>query len=217
MEEKKTEDRNLENEIAEEAVDKDVTDSETAGSGASEERRGLFGAKKRERNDRAMMMVYVIAGIYLLYTAYSLAKELINGQVEPGRNTIINIAFIVIFGGAAAWILFSSWRIRNMLKAQEEEEAKKLAEEMAERGETPEKPSKGGLLGGILVNPEQPSVASRAAAYYNPADDEERSGEDEADEEGKADDVAESEAAGKTGSAGEVPDHEAYAETDGKE
>ena len=155
------------------------TAAETAGE-PEEERRGLFGAKKRERNEKAITIIYAVAGAYLLYTAYMTAKEMIAGNIEPGRDTIINIAFTVIFAVAGVWILFSSWRLHNTLKAKEEAAAEKLAEEMAERGETPEEPAKGGLLGGILTPPQQSSVASRAAVYYNPADDEEE--EEEADD-----------------------------------
>ncbi|MCI8506605.1 MAG: hypothetical protein HFI67_10520 [Lachnospiraceae bacterium] len=170
MEEKKNEDRNETGyeEVAEEPeVEK------------TEERRGLFGAKKRERNEKMITVIYAVAGVYLLYTAYMTAKELIEGKVEPGRDTIINVVFTVIFVVAAVWILLSSWKMRKMLKEQEAEEARKLAEEMAERGETPEEPAKGGLLGGILTPPQQSSVASRAAVYYNPADDEEDESQDE--------------------------------------
>lgn len=182
MEKEKNEDRN-------ETVDQEVFDEKAVDQEAEEkeERRGLFGAKKRERNEKAIMVIYAIAGVYLLYTAYMTAKELINGKVEPGRDTVISVVFTVIFAVAAVWILISSWRLRNILKAQEEEEAKKLAEEMAERGEKPEEPAKGGLLGGILVKPEMPSVASRASVYYNPADEDSGEDEDEGSEEDDGD------------------------------
>ena len=171
MEEKKTENKDeiVENETAEAPVE-----------GEKEERRGLFGAKKRARNEKAITIIYAVAGAYLLYTAYMTAKEMIAGNIEPGRDTVINIAFTVIFAVAGVWILFSSWRLHNTLKAKEEAEAEKLAAEMAERGETPEEPVKGGLLGGILAKPDlaQPSVASRAAVYYNPADEDDEAGKD---------------------------------------
>ncbi|MCI8274153.1 MAG: hypothetical protein HFI66_00820 [Lachnospiraceae bacterium] len=176
-----------------------------------EERRGLFGAKKRERNEKAITVIYAVAGVYLLYTAYMTVKELIEGKVEPGRDTVINIVFTVIFAVAAVWILISSWRLHNMLKAKEKEEAEKLAAEMAERGETPEEPVKGGLLGGLLVKPElnTSSVASRAAVYYNPADEEE-DGENEEEEAGPEADGEEKEEqkAGKETEA-EAPEGEA--------
>ncbi|MCI8464708.1 MAG: hypothetical protein HFI63_02430 [Lachnospiraceae bacterium] len=190
MEEKKPEDRN--ETLKDETLHDGGVGSESASDNLSEggsvpevtkeqeseekeERRGLFGAKKRERNDKMVMGLYAMAGVYLLYTAFMTAKELIEGKIEPGRDTIINIAFVVIFASAAVWILISSWRLRNILKAQEKEEAERLAAERAERGEAPEEPAKGGLFGGILARPEmsQPSVASRASVYYNPADEEE--------------------------------------------
>ncbi len=175
MEEKKTESRN-------ELVDDVTEEAKEPAAEEKEERRGLFGAKKRERNEKAITIIYAVAGAYLLYTAYMTAKELIEGRVEPGRDTVINIAFTVIFAVAAVWILISSWRLHTLLKAKEKEEAEKLAAEMAERGETPEEPAKGGLLGGILTPPQQSSVASRAAVYYNPADeDEDSKDEDEAE------------------------------------
>ncbi len=180
MEEKKTEDRSeLLNAETEETASAPESGEE------KEERRGMFGAKKRERNDRMIMGLYGVAGVYLLYTAYMTAKELIDGRVKPGRDTVISIAFVVIFVVAAIWILISSWRLRNMLKAKDQEEAEKLAAEMAERGEEPEEPVKGGLLGGLLTKPDvsQPSVASRASVYYNPADDEEEEATDESLEE----------------------------------
>lgn len=193
MEEKKNADRN--ETVLNETVDQDVVTDEISDiedvaevveepeTEEKEERRGLFGAKKRERNDKMVMGLYALAGVYLLYTAYMTAKELIEGKVEPGRDTIISIAFVVIFGIAAIWILVSSWKLRNIIKAQEKEEAEKLAAEMAERGEKPQEPAKGGLLGGLLVKPEvnQPSVASRAAVYYNPADEEDEPGEEDSD------------------------------------
>ncbi len=197
MEEKKTEERNEvvysetdgREAVTDESAD-DGTAAETAAETAGEpeeERRGLFGAKKRERNEKAITIIYAVAGAYLLYTAYMTAKEMIAGNIEPGRDTIINIAFTVIFAVAGVWILFSSWRLHNTLKAKEEEAAEKLAAEMAERGETPEEPVKGGLLGGILAKPDlaQPSVASRAAVYYNPADEDDEAGKEEAGEDGE--------------------------------
>lgn len=92
-----------------------------------------------------------------------------------------------------------------MLKAKDQEEAEKLAAEMAERGETPEEPVKGGLLGGLLTKPDvsQPSVASRASVYYNPADDDE---EEEADGEEEATDESSEETADEA--AGESSDDE---------
>ena len=175
------------------------TAAETAGE-PEEERRGLFGAKKRERNEKAITIIYAVAGAYLLYTAYMTAKELIEGRVEPGKDTVISVAFTVIFAVAAVWILFTSWRLHNILKAKEKEEAEKLAAEMAERGETPEEPAKGGLLGGILAKPDpaQPSVASRAAVYYNPADED----DEEAGEEGEAEEGHSGEEADAQGGCG---------------
>ena len=191
MEEKKTENKDeiVENETAEAPVE-----------GEKEERRGIFGAKKRERNEKAITIIYAVAGVYLLYTAYMTAKELIEGRVEPGKDTVISVAFTVIFAVAAVWILFTSWRLHNILKAKEKEEAEKLAAEMAERGETPEEPAKGGLLGGILAKPDpaQPSVASRAAVYYNPADED----DEEAGEEGEAEEGHSGEEADAQGGCG---------------
>ena len=45
------------------------SENEVTETEKKEEKRGLFGGKKRERNDKAMLFIYVLAAAYLLMTA----------------------------------------------------------------------------------------------------------------------------------------------------
>lgn len=137
------------------------------------ERRGLFGARKRERNEKTVLSLYVLAGIYLLYTAFSMIRDLTYDGLITGKTRIFNIIFSIVFAVTAVWVLFSSWKAYKKLKAQEEEEARKTAEERGEpvNEETSAKQSLFGMIRG--EGQSSPSIASKAAAYYNPADEEE--------------------------------------------
>ena len=184
MEEEK---KNVEIEETEETTEavSDARAGEEASEEAPKERRGLFGAKKRERNEGTVLMLYTVAAVYLFYSSFSTISDLVNGKVEAGRDTVISVIFAVIFAAAAAWILFTAWKIKKAMKEKEREEQERLAEEARENGEEPPAPPvKGGVLGAMFAKPqiEQPSVASRASVYYNPAEEEEAEGEEEESE-----------------------------------
>ena len=178
MEEEK---KNVEIEETEETTEavSDAGSGEEASEEAPKERRGLFGAKKRERNEGTVLMLYTVAAVYLFYSSFSTISDLVNGKVEAGRDTVISVIFAVIFAAAAAW------KIKKAMKEKEREEQERLAEEARENGEEPPAPPvKGGVLGAMFAKPqiEQPSVASRASVYYNPAEEEEAEGEVEESE-----------------------------------
>ena len=157
------------------------SENEVTETEKKEEKRGLFGGKKRERNDKAMLFIYVLAAVYLLMTAYNIIRDLVDGKIE-GYMRIVSGLSGVIFALVAVWVLFSCWKTYKKMKQKEEEEARKLAEE---NGETYEKPEKTGLFGMGMTQgaaPQQSSVASRAAVYCNPADDEDDEEEDGTDE-----------------------------------
>ena len=136
------------------------SENEVTETEKKEEKRGLFGGKKRERNDKAMLFIYVLAAVYLLMTAYNIIRDLVDGKIE-GYMRIVSGLSGVIFALVAVWVLFSCWKTYKKMKQKEEEEARKLAEE---NGETYEKPEKTGLFGMGMTQgaaPQQPSVASR--------------------------------------------------------
>ena len=154
-------------------------------------RKGLFGGRKRERNDKTVLGLYTVAAVYLLYVAFVTGDELISGKIPAGRDFVISTIFTIVFGGTAIWLLFTCWKLKKVIKQREEIEAAEAAEaagESAQEGGASEPPAKkGGLLKGLFTaqKPEAPSVASRAFVYQNPADEEEDGSEPEEDSAGE--------------------------------
>lgn len=153
------------------------------------ERRGLFGAKKRERNERTVLTLYLLAAFYLLYTSFSMGKDLFTNETLTDKMRIIYVISIIAFVLVSVWVIISCWKVYKRLKAEEEEQARKEAEENGEVWEesTPDQKKRGlGIF--TMQEQEKPSIASRAAVYYNPADDDEEepdSAEDGTDAEGE--------------------------------
>ncbi len=170
-------------EAAAPAEETEEPETEASTEEEPEERRGLFGAKKRERNDRMVLGLYTVAAVYLFYTAFVTAQELYEGKIPAGRDTIVSAIFVVLFGGTAVWLLYTCWKMKKALKQKEEEEAARLAEENGE--EPPEQLSTGTKIKNLFASTPTmaPSVASRAAVYHNPADEDEEEETEEAEEE----------------------------------
>ena len=147
------------------------------------ERRGLFGAKKRERNDKTVLGLYTVAAVYLMYTAFVTGQEIYDGNVASGKDLILKIFFVVLFGGTAAWLLFVCWKLKKRIKQTEEEEA---AREAAESGEPmPEKLSTMDKIKNVFAStPTQtePSVSSRAKVYQNPVEEDSETEEESAED-----------------------------------
>ena len=134
--------------------------------------------------------------MYLFYTAFVTAEEIYKGKVPAGRDTILSVIFVIVFGGVAIWLLYTCWHLKKAIKAKEELEMAEAAERDPETGEAEEPPAKkGGLLKSMFTvqRPDEPSVASRAMVYQNPADDDEE-GEASADGEKEEEASADSEA-----------------------
>ena len=170
----------------------DENKTEAASEEQPKERRGLFGGKKRERNDKAVLGPYTVAAVYLFYTAFVTAEEIYKGKVPAGRDTILSVIFVIVFGGVAIWLLYTCWHLKKAIKAKEELEMAEAAERDPETGEAEEAPAKkGGLLKSMFTvqRPDEPSVASRAMVYQNPADDDEE-GEASADGEAKEEEAS---------------------------
>lgn len=150
-----------------------------------EQRTGLFGAPLRERNDRTVMMLYGLAIVYLLYTSYQMVRDLMNGTATGTMRTVYMVA-PVVFVLASAWIGYMILQIRKKVKAEEEEQMKKDAEEAGETYVAPE--DRGSLVDRAkafyLIQPTEEelkarSVANRATRFVNIAeDDEETEGEE---------------------------------------
>ena len=174
-----------------------VNEESSAGEGASEnkeeeERTGwkklLFG--KRERNDTVMSGIYVLAAIYLYYTAYAMIKDVVTGEVEfSSRFYTIYIIFAIIFAVGATFVLYGCWRSYKEGVERQKEIERKAAEE---RGETwseetaPRQTIMGMIRGDDPIIPK--TIHDRASAYVNPADDED---EDEYEEEDLEEETAE--------------------------
>lgn len=193
----------------------DENKTEAASEEQPKERRGLFGGKKRERNDKAVLGLYTVAAVYLFYTAFVTAEEIYKGKVPAGRDTILSVIFVIVFGGVAIWLLYTCWHLKKAIKAKEELEMAEAAERDPETGKAEEAPAKkGGLLKSMFTvqRPDEPSVASRAMVYQNPADDdeeEEASADGEKEEEASADGEAkEEEASYEKGGEGEADPEE---------
>lgn len=142
-----------------------------------EQRTGLFGAPLRERNDRTVIMLYGLAIVYLLYTSYQMVRDLMNGTATGTMRTVYMIA-PVVFVLASAWIGYMILLIRKKVKAEEEEQMKKDAEEAGETYIAPE--DRGSLVDRAkafyLIQPTEEelkarSVANRATRYVNIAED----------------------------------------------
>ena len=186
-EEKKPFETEPENQVPEEETDSPIEEQNEQDE-EPKERRGLFGAKKRERNDKTVLGLYTVAAVYLMYTAFVTAQDIYDGNVASGKEMILKIFFVVLFGGTAAWLLYICWKLKKRIKQTEEEEA---AREAAESGEPmPEKLTTGEKIKNIFAStPTQtaPSVSSRAKVYQNPAEENEQDDEDAEDDNGNAD------------------------------
>lgn len=180
--------KNLELENEEKDIPTDM-EEEIKEEEEKKERRGLFGAKKRERNEKTALTLYLLAAFYLLYTSYSMIKDLITNEALTDKMRIIYVISSIAFILVSVWVIISCWKVYKRLKAEEEEQARKEAEENGEAWEESTPDQKKGRFG-IFTSQEQekPSIASRAAVYYNPADDDEEesdNAEDGIDTEGE--------------------------------
>ena len=189
-EEKKSIEAELEHQTSEEVQDSEC-EKETVEQESKEEpteRRGLFGARKRERNDKTVLGLYTVAAVYLMYTAFVTGQAIYDGNVASGKDMILKIFFVILFGGTAVWLLYVCWKLKKRIKQTEEEEA---AREAAESGEPmPEKLSTTEKIKNVFAStPTQTSsVASRAKVYQNPVEEEyETDGEDAEDKNEDAD------------------------------
>ncbi len=73
------------------------------------------------------MILWIVAGGYLLYLAYQLGRGLALGEVKPGTETVISWAGCIVFAIVGAVLLILSARMglrsfRSSLQAMDEEE-----------------------------------------------------------------------------------------------
>lgn len=117
--------------------------------------------EKEKRADKNRVGFYGAISAYLYFTVYENIAGIVKGEVESGRDIALSILFAVIFAAGATWLAYTSWKMHKQIKQQEEAEGEKTVQKQ-----------------------QSASIASRAMAYQNPADEEEKeSGEAASDSE----------------------------------
>lgn len=81
--------------------------------------------------NKTKVMIRIIAGVYLLYSSYSLGRAILNGETEGIGIPIFTIAF-VIFG--AAFVITGILDMKK-ISAYEKQEAQAVEERAAEEPE----------------------------------------------------------------------------------
>ncbi len=68
-------------------------------------------AQKKSGGDNRRMLLWLVAGAYLLYLAFQLGQSLFAGEVSAGTETYIAWGGMLVFGGTGAALLVLALRM----------------------------------------------------------------------------------------------------------
>lgn len=85
------------------------------------------------KNEKVSYSIRIIVSLYLLYTAYSLMKNVIGGGSE---NPVLFTIASVVFGGFAVLFIISG--VRGIMRVNKEEQLEEPQEELLEEIQTDE-------------------------------------------------------------------------------